>query len=212
MAISTSTVESAPKTVLIVALLLAVFAGAVIDVVIPITILDVAETFSVLPGTVAQLDSIIAITSVTTALLLAGFGGRFRYKSQVMIGLLFIVACDIGFYFAPTFTLAQLVVPLNGLGSVLIVVTAQTFIGNYYSLNKKAKAIGWIAAASTLANAVGSPIIGLVTGISGWRSVFIWFMLPAAVVSLIFVFLVFPRKLGVPQLNRSLPTNQLWLV
>jgi predicted MFS family arabinose efflux permease len=201
MAISTSTVEPAPKTVFIVALLIAVFTGSVIDVVIPITILDVAETFSVLPGTVAQLDSIIAITSVTTALLLAGFGGRFRYKSQVMIGLLFIVACDIGLYLAPSFTLAQLVIPLNGIGSVLIVVTAQTFIGNSYTLDKKAKAIGWTAAASTLANAVGAPIIGLVTGMGGWRSVFIWFMLPTAVVSLIVVFLVFPRNLAVPQSN-----------
>ena len=168
---------------------------------IPITIVDIAETFSVLPGTVAQLDSFIAIASVATALLLAGFGARFRYKSLVMIGLLFIAVCAIGLFLAPTFPIAQLIVPLNGIGSVMIVVTAQTFIGNSYPLDKKAKAIGWVAAAGTLANAVGSPIIGFMTGIGGWRSVFIWFMLPIAVVSLIFVFLVFPYNLPEPQLN-----------
>ena len=201
MAMSESPVGFATRKVFLLALLVAVFAAAVIDVVIPITILDIAETFSVLPGTVAQLDSIIALATVTTALLLAGFGGRFRYKSQVMIGLLFIVICALGFYLAPTFLFAQLVVPLNGIGSVLIVVSAQTFVGNFYPLDKKAKAIGWIAAVGALANALGSPIIGFMTDIGGWRSVFVWFMLPAAVVSLLFVFLVFPHNLAQPQTN-----------
>jgi predicted MFS family arabinose efflux permease len=198
MAKTASTIGHSPKTLIIVALLTAVFAAAVIDVVIPITILDIAETFNILPGTVAQLDSIIAIASVTIALLLAGFGARFRYKSLVMMGLLLVAACNIGLFLAPTFPIAQLIVPLNGIGSVMIVVTAQTFIGNSYPLDKKAKAIGWVAAAGTLATAVGSPIIGFITGVGGWRSVFIWFMLPVAVVSLIFVFLVFPHNLPEP--------------
>src|SRR4030042_4322683 len=169
-----------PKIIFVVALLIAVFAAAIIDVVIPITIVDIAETFSILPGTVAQLDSFIAIASVVTALLLGAFGARFRYKSLVMIGVLFIAVCAIGLFLAPTFPLVQLIVPLNGIGSVLIVVTTQTFIGNSYPLDKKAKAIGWVAAAGTLANAVGAPIIGFMTGIGGWRSVFTWFMLPIA--------------------------------
>ena len=201
MAMSESPVGFATRKVFLLALLVAVFAAAVIDVVIPITILDIEETFSMLPGTVAQLDSIIALATVTTALLLAGFGDKFRYKSQVMIGLLLIAVCAIGLYLAPTFPFAQLVVPLNGIGSVLIVVSAQTFIGNFYPLDKKAKAIGWIAAAGTIANALGSPIIGFMTGIGGWRSVFTWFMLPTAVVSLLFVFLVFPHNLVKPQAN-----------
>jgi predicted MFS family arabinose efflux permease len=193
--------QPSPKIIFVVALLVAVFAAAVIDVVIPITIVDIAETFSVLPGTVAQLDSFIAIASVVTALLLAGFGARFRYKSLVMIGILFIAVCAIGLFLAPTFPLAQLIVPLNGIGSVMIVVTAQTFIGNSYPLEKKAKAIGWVVAAGAFANAVGAPIIGYMTGIGGWRSVLIWFMLPVAVVSLIFIFLFFPFNLPEPQLN-----------
>ena len=117
------------------------------------------------------------------------------------MGILFIAVCAIGLFLAPTFPIAQLIVPLNGIGSVMIVVTAQTFIGNSYPLDKKAKAIGWVAAAGTIANAVGSPIIGFMTGIGGWRSVFIWFMLPTAIVSLIFVFLIFPYNLPDPLLK-----------
>ena len=201
MTIMQSMRQSSPKMMLVIALLVAVFAAAVVDVTIPINIVDIAETFNILPGTVSQLDSIIAIAAVTTALLLGAFGTRFRYKSLVIIGTLFIVVYAIGFFLAPTFPIIQLIVPLNGIGSVLIVVTAQTFVGNSYPLEKKAKVIGWVTAAGTLGMAVGAPIVGFMTGIGEWRSVFMWFMLPAAVVSLIFVFLFFPLNLSEPQMN-----------
>ena len=193
-AMSSPANQPPPRMTFVVVLLVAVFAAAVIDVVIPINILDIAETFSVLPGTVAQLSSLIAVASVITALLLAVFGVRFRYKSLLMLGTLFIAICALGLFLVPSFPLAQLVVPLNGIGSVIIVVTAQTFIGNSYPLAKKAKAIGWVTAAGSLANAVGAPIIGFMTGIGGWRSSLIWFMLPTAVFSLVFVFLAFPHN------------------
>jgi predicted MFS family arabinose efflux permease len=202
-ATASSLEQLAPKKIFVVALLTAVFAAAIIDVVIPINIVDIAETFHILPGTVTQLNSLIAITSVVTALLLAAFSDRFRYKSLVMIGVLFIAVCAVGLFLAPTFPFAQLIVSLNGIGSVMIVVTAQTFIGNSYSLDKKAKAIGWVVAAGTLANAVGAPIIGFMTDIGGWRSSFIWLMLPASVVSLIFVFLVFPYNPPETKLNKK---------
>ena len=195
---TSSTAGQPPSMTFVMVLLVAVFAAAIIDVVIPINILDIAETFSILSGTVAQLNSIIAITSVVTALLLAFFGAGFRYKSLLMIGILFIAFCALGLFLAPSFPIAQLVVPLNGIGSVMIVVTAQTFIGNSYPLAKKAKAIGWVTAAGTLANAVGAPIIGFMTGIGGWRISLIWFMLPTAILSLIFAFLAFPYNLSQP--------------
>jgi predicted MFS family arabinose efflux permease len=198
---SSSSGPTSPKIIFVMALLVAVFAAAVIDVILPINIVDIAATFGVLPGTVGQLNSIIAITSVVTALLLAAFGARFKYKTLVMIGVSFIAVCAIGLFLAPSFPMVQLIVLLNGAGSVLIVVTSQTFIGNSYPLEKKAKAIGWIAATGTLANAVGAPIVGFMTGIGSWRSSLIWFMLPTAVVSLIFVFLAFPYNPPEPQMN-----------
>ena len=79
-AMSSTAGQPTPRMIIVVVLLVAVFAAAIIDVVIPIGILDIAETFSVLPGTVAQLSSLIAIASVVTALLLAVFGARFRYN------------------------------------------------------------------------------------------------------------------------------------
>jgi predicted MFS family arabinose efflux permease len=191
---SASTIQSKRRNLSVLVLLVAVFAAAIIDVAIPITNLDIARTFRVLPGTVGQLNSIIAVASVATALVLAAFGAKLRYRALLLVGLLFIVSCDLGLFFAPTFWAVQFVVALNGIGSVIIVVTTQTFIGNSYPLNTKAKAIGWVAAAGTLANAISAPIVGFMAGASGWRAVFVWFMLPTAVASLILVLLTFSGK------------------
>jgi len=195
----------APKMILVVALLVAVFASAIIDIVGPVAMIDIGKSFNVLPGTAAQLGAFNAIASVITALLLGAVGFRFRYKTLVVAGVLLIAFCAVGLYLAPTFPLAQLIYPINGIGSVLIIVTAQTFIGNSYPLDKRAKAIGWVAATTTLANAVGSPVVGYLTGISGWRSSLVWFMLPTAVLSLVFVFIVFPYDLPEPQQEKKEP-------
>jgi MFS transporter, ACS family, hexuronate transporter len=199
-----STIQPKRRILSVLVLLIAVFAAAIIDIAIPITNLDIAQTFSILPGTVGQLNSIIAVASVATALLLAAFGAKLRYRALLLVGLLFIVGCDLGLFLAPTFQAVQFVVALNGIGSVLIVVTTQTYIGNFYPLKTKAKAIGWVAAAGTLANAISAPIVGFMAGASGWRSVFIWFMLPTALASLILVLLTFSgnqteKPIGTPK-------------
>ena len=188
-----------PKMILVLALLVAVFAGAVLDVVTPISLMEIADTFGILPGTASQLGAFNRIAAVVTALILGAFISKFRYKILVILGVLFIAICDLGLYLTPTFQLAQFLYTLNGIGSVLIVVTAQTFIGYSYPMSKKAKAIGWVAATGTLANAAGSPIVGYMLGISDWRSVFILLMLPIAVISLFFVLIVFPSNLPDPQ-------------
>jgi predicted MFS family arabinose efflux permease len=188
-----------PKMILVLALLVAVFAGAVLDVVTPISLMEIADTFGILPGTASQLGAFNRIAAVVTALILGAFISKFRYKILVILGVLFIAICDLGLYLTPTFQLAQFMYTLNGIGSVLIVVTAQTFIGYSYPMSKKAKAIGWVAATGTLANAAGSPIVGYMLGISDWRSVFLLLMLPIAVISLFFVLIVFPSNLPDPQ-------------
>ena len=208
MLVPSSGAPASPKRLFLVSLIVAVFATAVIDVVIPINILDISQSFNVLPGTVGQLNSLVAITSVATSLLLAGFGARFRYKTLVMTGVLLVALCSVGLIFAPSFSIAQLVVALNGIGSVLVIVSALTFIGNSYPLDQKPKAIGWITAAGTLAVAVGAPIVGFMTSAGGWRSSLLWFMLPTAVVSLVFVFIVFPHSFS--QQPMSIAQEPFW--
>jgi predicted MFS family arabinose efflux permease len=183
-----------PKTILIAVLLVAIFAAAIIDNVVPITMVDIAKTFGIKVGEAAKLGVYGSFARVATALLLGYIGLRHRYKSLVIAGVVLVAVCETGLFLAPTFQIAQLIYPLNAIGSVLIVVTAETFVGNFYPLNRKAKAIGWIVATGYIAGAVGAPAVGFLSGMGGWRSVIPWFMLPIAISSLLFVLLAFPSN------------------
>ena len=202
VSVSSNDDRSSPKLILVVALLVAVFAGAIIDIVAPVSLMEIADTFGILPGTASQLGAFNRIASVFTALFLGAFISKFRYKILVLLGVLLVAICALGLYLAPTFQLAQLIYPLNGIGSVLIVVTAQTFIGYSYPISRKAKAIGWVVATGSIANAVGSPIVGYMIGIADWRLVYLLLMLPIAIVSLVFVLIIFPSNL--PESQKSI--------
>jgi predicted MFS family arabinose efflux permease len=71
---------------------------------------------------------------------------------------------------------------------------AYSLIGEFYPLEKRGRAIGWIVASTTLAYVIGAPVIGIIASIGSWRSVMIWLALPLALASLILAFIVIPNK------------------
>jgi len=95
-----------------------------------------------------------------------------------------------------------LLVPNIGVGFGIAFATAMSYslIGDFYPLQKRGWAIGWIVAATALTNIIGVPIIGLISSASDWKGVLIWFSLPSTLISLILVLLVVP--------NKNNPTNQ----
>ena len=71
---TSAVVRPSPKMILVVALLVAVFASAIIDIVQPVALMDIAASFKILPGTAAQLSVFNALASVVTALVLGAIG------------------------------------------------------------------------------------------------------------------------------------------
>jgi predicted MFS family arabinose efflux permease len=100
----------------------------------------------------------------------------------------------VGFFLAPTFDLVLIANIGVGTGIALTGAMAYSYIGEFYPLQKRGKAIGWIVAASTLAFVVGAPVIGIIASAGGWRSVMIWLSLPFTLVSLVLAFLAIPNR------------------
>ena len=176
------------------ALAFAVFAAAIIDVMLPLLLTDIAKTFEVPVGTAATISSISAIVGVVIGLLLAVLNVRFKPKSVLVAGVLCISIAAMGSYLAPSLLFMQAIYSLNGVGSVMIGATALALIGEVYPPEKKGRAVGWIVAAGFLAFSVGAPMTGLLTNFGTWRTVMLWFNLPVSIGSLLFAFAVLPSK------------------
>ncbi len=177
---------------LLPALALAVFSAAIIDVMLPLLLTDIAKTFQVPIGTASIISSISSLAGVATGLLMALFSIRINPKLLLLFGTLCIAIAALGTYLSPSFMFMEIIYSLNGVGSVIIGAMAFTIIGETYPLSGRGKAVGWIVAAGFLAFSVGAPMTGLLAGWGNWRSVMLWFNLPVAIASLIIIYAAVP--------------------
>lgn len=82
------------------------------------------------------------------------------------------------------------------MGTDIALATSMVYslIGDFYPLEKRGKAIGWMVASTTLAYVIGAPVIGILASLGSWRSVMILLSLPIALASLTLAFFVIPKK------------------
>ena len=183
------------KRLLLPVLAFAVFSAAVIDVMLPLLLTDIAKTFQVQVGTASIISSISSLAGVAVGLLMAVLSVRFNHKRLLLVGILCIAIASLGTYLAPSLLFMQVLYSLNGVGSVMVGAIALALIGEIYPLHKRGRAVGWIVAAGFLAFTIGAPMTGLLVNFGNWRTVMLWFNLPIALASLLFAFLVVPSRI-----------------
>lgn len=176
------------------ALALAVFSAWLITVPFGLLLINIAQTFHVQVGTAGLVAAVGSISGIAAGLLLSALSVRFNHKLLLTIGLVCTCLAAMGFFFAPTFYL--LLVPNIAVGAGIAMATSMAYslIGEFYPLEKRGRAIGWIVASISLTYIIGTPIIGLIASVSNWRSVMLWFELPVTLVSLILALIVVPNK------------------
>jgi predicted MFS family arabinose efflux permease len=186
-----------PSKWLLAGLLAATFSVTIIDVIVPLLRPEIARSFGISTSTTFQLSAFNAITAVVTGLTLSALSIKIKYKSLMLSGVLCIVVCSIGVFFAPTFLFAQVFYTFNGIGSVIVGAMSSTLVGELYPDDKKARILSLIFFVGYIAALVGNPIAGYVAEVSGaanWRNTLLWFILPVTVVCFLMVLFFIPRK------------------
>jgi predicted MFS family arabinose efflux permease len=176
------------------ALAFAVFATTIIDVAAPLLLTDIAKTFQVQIGIAGSIRSGSSIAGVIFGLLVAVFSVRFKHKSLLLLGLVFESMAGLGSFLAPTLQFLYLSHFFEGIGSVMVAAMTYSLVGEFYPLEKRGKAIGWIVAAGSFGFIIGAPIIGIIANIANWRAVMLWFVLPVSLASLVFSYVIIKPK------------------
>jgi DHA1 family inner membrane transport protein len=177
----------------------AAFAVSISGPVFTLLTVDIAKTFfgsanQVAIGVTSQLGTVNSAAEVAFALMMGVLAVRFKHKALLLAGLALVAVSAIGSFFAPTLIWLQLFFAIEGGGTVMVAIMNLTLIGESLPFNKKAKAISYVTAATSLASLIGILVIGFVTNLGGWRSVLMFFVMPVAVASLILTFLALPSR------------------
>ena len=185
------------------ALGLAVFSSWLVTVAFMLLLKEIAGCYHVQVGTAGFTAAVGSISGIVFGLLLSVISVRVNHKLLLMIGLGCTSLAAIGFFLAPTYDL--LLVPNIGVGAGIAMATAMAYslIGDFYPLEKRGRAIGWIVAATALTYIIGTPIIGVIASLSGWKETMILFSLPVTLASLLLAFVAIPNKT-----NQNLPVQK----
>jgi predicted MFS family arabinose efflux permease len=184
--------KSSPGRLFLPSLAFSYFATGPLGVLISLLLIDIGETFGVSEGVMGQINTLYSIVAVVFALLMGILSLRFKHKSLLLIGLLFIGISALGCLVAPNFILMIASYSLSGLGWAMVSPMCITMIGEHFPLEKRASAVGWIIAGGALPFVIGAPLIASIAGVGGWRLAIIGFVIPILLASLLLAFISLP--------------------
>ncbi len=175
------------------------FATFMANGIIMLILFDITTTFfgSANPSTLGiagQLSTFNSAAEAIFSVVLGFLAVRFRHRPLFLSGVLLIAISALGNFLAPSFLVMQIFFILEGIGSVLISVTGLTLLGNLLPPNKKHKAVSYTVSATFLSITVGTPIIGFITSVAGWRYSFLMYSLPISILCLIIAYFGIPKK------------------
>jgi predicted MFS family arabinose efflux permease len=183
-----ATYKENPATIFLVfSLALSTFAVTCSNSLLVLFSVDIASTFAIQEGAVIQLKAINSMGELIFALMPSFIALRVKHKSMLNLGLILVAFSAIGSYFAATFYMYLFCSFIEGIGSIMVIITVFTLTGDYFHFNPKAKiqVVSIIVASSFLFSLVGLPITNLLAQNGGWRNSYLYFIFPIAIISLV---------------------------
>ena len=154
------------------------------DIITGLLLIDIGLSFGCSVGVAGQIRTSSSIVSVISALLMGVLSIKFRHKSLLMTGLVFVSVSALACFFSPDFTTMLLAYSMTGIGYAMVTPMCNALIGKHLPIEKRGSAIGWIIVGMALSYVIGAPVISF---IGDWRFAFMSFVLPLALLSLLLI-------------------------
>jgi len=151
-------------------------------------LIEISLAFNTTVGVVGQLFTASSIIGMISAPILAVLSIKIKPKRLLSTGIVLITISAIGCSLSPTYLAMLVSYCLNGLGVAMVAPMIMTLIGENLSQEKRSGAIGLIVASTPMLSTLTGLIIRRITGF-GWRTAYLIYVLPIALISLILSFL-----------------------
>jgi DHA1 family inner membrane transport protein len=188
--------EGSPGTLFLPSLVASYFATGPLALSVSLFLIEMGNTFRVPVGIMGQINTPYSVVAFIFALFVGILSVRFKHKSLLLIGLLFISISALGCLLASDFNVMLASYSLSGLGWAMVSPMGITLIGEHFPLEKRASAIGWTVAGGALAYVI-APVIALIGGFAGWRFALLGFVIPVILASFLLALV------GLPSAPRS---------
>ena len=185
---STSTQEpeqNSARRAVLPSLFFSSFAICPAGIVVTLLLVDIGRTFGAPVGLTGQVQTLSSSFAVITALLMGALSARFKHKSLLLVGLLLISISVLGCSLALNFGMILVMYSITGVGLAVAQPMTMALVGELFPPDRRAKGLGWINAGATISYLIGTPTIGFIAGLGGWRLAFLSYTLPISVLGLL---------------------------
>jgi len=177
--------QKSPGRLVLPTLFLTRFIMGTPGIVSGLLLIEMGASFGTPVGITGQIRTASSILGVVAALVMGALSVRFDHKSLLLTGVVLYIVSSLGCSFSVSFGMLMLFFTLNGVAFSLVSPMSSTLVAEYYPLERRTTAIGWLIAGGSSAYVIGAQVTALIANVGGWQSAFLWFMFPIASLGLL---------------------------
>lgn len=185
--------KKAPGKLFMLSLFMSLFVAGIPVIISGLLLIDIGQTFGYPVGVTGQIATVYSAIAVIFALIMGVLSARYRHKTLLTAGLLLYVISAVCSYVSPSFPVLIVAYSLTGIGGSIVFPMTTTIIAEALPPERRSSALGWVTAGQPFSVLVGSPTVNYIASRFGWRSTFIYFMLPISIVGLALVYFGIPK-------------------
>ena len=179
---------------LLPALFVAIYANWTPLVISGLLLIEIAESFNAPVGVTGQMTTLSSILAVIGAIFAGIISSKYSARKILLAGLIVHLLSAIGCGLSPNLSILFITFAASGLALAIVGPMISTLVGEHIPTEDRPHAMGLIVSAATLTFIFGSPVVGYLEKLNGWRLGFLAYYLPIVVIALIVVFKVIPRS------------------
>ncbi len=173
------------------------FVSGTPSIVFGLLLIEIGQSFGSPVGITGQISTASSILGIISAIFMGALSIRFNHKSLIIVGFTMYLISAFGCSFSVNFGMMIFFYTLNGIAYSIVYPMSSSLIAEYFTVDKRTAAIGWLIAGGSSSYLIGAQVISYIAGIGGWRSAFLWFVLPFALLGVVMV------KMCLPPVERS---------
>jgi MFS family permease len=184
-------------------LILSIFSTYPNSVVSILLLVEIGLTFDQPVGVMAQMRTLGSIVGFLSAIAMGALSVRFRPKTLLLAGLLFLGLSSLGSGLAPNVGSLFALYALTGVGVSMVEPMVSTLVADNYPLGERSKVLGWMGAGGGLTFIIGGSVVGYIGLTWGWRTAFLGYAMVLPLVGLVL------SSRGIPSHNRRSETEEV---
>jgi predicted MFS family arabinose efflux permease len=195
--------ETKPRGFLIPSLIISACAIQPSAVLVSLLLIDIGGTFNQPVGIMGQIQTVSSVLGVFIAISMGFWSVRYQRKTLLFVGLLIYGISAVGCFLAPNFITMLIAYALSGAAVAMVLPMVYALIGDHLPPEKRAGSIGIVLTGVALFAIVSTLIFGFIATIADWRIIYLVYIIPIAVFSIIIMIRGVPSSSGSSEISQD---------